>query len=205
MDMNPLWVKVGDVFEECRIRYGTHLVEGAKDDFMSRCSFPSQISERQLTMAQRMIDILTHAGADAIVRFSDSQYMKPFCEHGNMRMSLSTSYNKALGDQARYDHETQMELILADDRKSAASVRKTVRCDDYWMWCATRRPENVNVARRLFGDFDADSCVVIRQGNKFLTDLARLWRLLLPRSKALFDEVRYEPISKLLQQDADAA
>ena len=193
-DINPVWVKCGDVFEECRIRYGTHFVS-EKKNFIKRCSMPSRISEQRMRLASRMIYILSSAGADAIIRFGKSRHIKPFFQNGDLRMSPASMYQKTFEDKARRDNEMAMKIHARHSAHGAPVARETIRCGNYWMWCATRLPKNVKVSQRLFGDFDADSCVVIRRGNDFLHDFASICNDMIPNAKTLCGDVRYiDPI-----------
>ena len=183
MLFSPVWAKLNDVFEECRRRYGHDYPKGHRHA-TSGMAMPLPLDSDRLALARRMVDRLSQSD-DTIVKFGDSRYLKRFYTEGAMRLSAASTYKKMEGDLARRDNEMALELVGTDGKK------RMVRCNDYWIWCATKRPESAKVATRLIGDFCADCCVVIPQGRRFLNDLAASCRLMIPEARVVVAPIKY--------------
>ncbi len=110
--------------------------------------------------------------------------MLPFYHNGEMRLSAASTMPKLADDLARKDDE--MAIVLLDPKD-----RRTIQCSDYWMWCATEKPRDVTTAVRLFQDFKADSCIVIRKPVEFLRAMVRLCRMMVPNTDVNAELVRY--------------
>lgn len=183
ISFSPVWAKLSDVFEECRRRYGDHYPKGHRHA-RSSMAMPLPLDSAGMVLARRMVDKLSQSD-DTIVKFGDSRYLRCFYAEGAMRLSAASTYKNMDGDLARRDNEMALELTETDGRK------RMVRCNDYWTWCATGRPQSTKVATRLIGDFRADCCVVIPQGRRFLNDLATSCRLVIPGAQVTVAPVRY--------------
>ena len=79
----------------------------------------------------------------------------------------------------------RMFNVLSLERDEYSDVRVTMKTD-YWMYCMAGILD-----QRLFADFDATACVIIKK-RPFVERLTNMMRSLLPDTRLWFGEVDYE-------------
>lgn len=178
--------KITDVFEECRYRYGGDY--HPPEDQIRRpgqVPIPSNISESASSSMQELDRILQTSPTKAVLaKFGDSRYMRPMYESGKLRMTPASFYD-AEQNAARQDDERRIELNIYQ------GDRKVLRHWDYWTFCMSRCTQDPKILFRLFQDFDADSCVLIRDEAWFFHHLHQLCRLLIPHTTTSLRPVQY--------------
>ena len=183
----PIWLKYANAQEECRRRYGlSHLGE---TKYHIPVSAPSELNDQQQVFARRMLEVLDQSPG-AIIRFGHDSWVKDGFLKGIVRFAPASTMRQQ-EDDARKDNEMSFELV---DHLNGA--KQLVECEDYWMWCATKTPDKAEFATRLFSDFGANCCVVIKRAQEFIADLERDCMRKFPRTKIGNDLVRYaDPFS----------
>ena len=188
---NREWTLLNDVFTESRRRYGVPYPNGY-EEVKDREAIVRPLDERRWKLAEKLLSCLRDVDSNRVaIKFGRAEYMMPFFSKGEMRISSASYYAQMQGDNARQDNE--MRLVLS---QHSSCERKIIKCRDYWMYCMTQCPSNIELATRLLYDFEADSCVVIHDAKKFFEILGthcqlRRHRLRMPRTKTKHGPVRY--------------
>lgn len=195
----PEMVKVADIFEECRCRYGRnpHPPGLTREQTVAVFPMPSSLSE------QKRVDNLqghlaTLGSAKSIVRFGEPEYMRALHEHGEMILKPASEYDKSEmdGDLARQDNERRLETNVYKGTK------KVFQCGDYWMYSVSECTGDPIILNRLFGDFNATACVVIDNVPAFFDRLNHLVRFIFPNTCRKWGPVSYvDPLLNELSED----
>ena len=177
-------------FEESRRRYGVPYPNG-HEEVKDREAIVRPSDEKRWKLAEKLLTCLRNADSNRVaIKFGRAEYLRPFFSKGEMRISSASYYAQMQGDNARQDNERR--LVLS---QHGSCERKIIECGDYWMYCITQCPSNVELATRLLSDFRADSCVVIHDAKKFFEILGAHCQLRMPRTKTKYGPVRYvDPI-----------
>ena len=166
--------------EECRIRYREPYPQHQNIRVFVR---PNTEEEQELAVLA--LDALKEAGPNALLRFGAAEHEQRSYETGGMRLSLASSHAAhSIDDNARRDEECSIVM-------NPAEGKKRVSCPDYNAWCATKVPESAPDVVRLFGDFKANSCIVIRDGRGFLADFMHEVQRQAPGRSVFSGKVRY--------------
>ena len=164
---------------------------------------------------------------DVLVKYGKRKHMEALFQHGYLYLNSAASYNESVHNQAVQDEELAIDFkggyIRATDpiqfyeRKnpppehvvdSGVGFRAmhevpglnhdqyatmTIRMvTDYWMLCMAD-----GLDQRLFADFEADSCLIIRR-KPFVERLLRMATLQVPNAERHFDRVQYvDPLGAL--------
>ena len=165
--------------------------------------------------------------SEVLVKYGKREHMKALFQNGCLYLNSATNYNESVHNQAVQDEELAIEFkggfICATDpiqfygRKnpppqrvvdSGAGFRTiyevpelnreqyattTIRMvTDYWMFCMAD-----GLDQRLFADFEADSCLIIRR-KPFEERLRRMVTLHVPNTERHFGRVQYvDPLGTL--------
>ena len=109
-----------------------------------------------------------------ILKFGDFQWMSAAIEHGKFRIGSASAYDSDEHNHARRDTELERHLKLNPRNRNFAKSRtvggwSSVKAHtDYYIFSLTE-----TYSSRLFGDFAANSCLVIFDRKRFLSRLQR--------------------------------
>jgi hypothetical protein len=168
------------VLEEFKLRYGPYpagLQEAAPP--------PSKIPEFASELARKAARRLEELGADlgdVFVKFGKRKYMEMLHSYGALRIQPATYFAAIAHNDAIKDDELTIEASLDLSREEVIALvsnpqevpdllryRVDVKLQlesDYWLYCLSS-----SLAPRLFIDYDADACVVIRDRVRFTSML----------------------------------
>jgi hypothetical protein len=111
----------------------------------------------------------------ALFRYGNLTWLKAFRDHGRIRWGSASHYNDSAHDEARRDDELERQWSFCGDGFKIVPRQENIGCDlspiplsgrvpvsrkassDYYVLCASSTLEP-----RLFSDFSADCCAVIR-------------------------------------------
>lgn len=112
-----------------------------------------------------------------LVKFSKRQYVEEMLISGRFRISPALAYKSDLFNAAIRDDESVRETLAPYGTKllmkvdgeykeitgiSGAISFKSKRCENFYVFCASGRLDP-----RLFSDFEADACLVVRNLQEF--------------------------------------
>ncbi len=175
---SSLWMeKFTHVLEEMQLRYGPYPA-GFTEDIFHTEPFPNFVSDLAAKAAKRLSSIGLKRG-DVFIKFGKRARMELLHELGALRIQPGSYFAQVDHNGAIRDDELKLTVSLALSRddivklvKNPQDVPSAVpeqRVDvefesptDYWLYCLTN-----SVEPRLFVDFDADSCVIIRDRARF--------------------------------------
>ena len=196
-----LWTHV---LEEMTLRFGPYPA-GFTREILHNEPFPDLAG----SLAARASSALTHVSkAGVAIKFGKPEHMKAMYERGALRVQSASYYRQPDHNGAIRDDELALEISLALDREQIVRVvsnpqdvpEKNVdqRVDikyesktDYWLYCLT-----TTVEPRLFVDFQAEACVVIKDPARFRDSLNRAMSPLVTSS--LFRDGKVAYIDPLL-------
>lgn len=176
------------VLEEMVLRHGPYPNGFTHDILHSEEPFPDLVGE----LGAKAASVLASRGLrsdDVFIKFGKAKHMRSFVERGALRVQSASYYATPDHNGAIRDDELSLPLSLALSRDDIIKIvlnpqdvpdgpieqRLDVTCSagtDYWLYCVTS-----TVEPRLFVDFQADSCVIIKDKDHFQ-------RLLTPQSAA---------------------
>lgn len=177
-DESALWCeKFMHVMEEMQLRCGPFPAGLTRDIFHSApvAKFASEFAKKA---AKRLSPIRVESG-NVLIKFGERQYMERLYESGSMRIQPASYFGQVNHNTAVRDDELRLSISLALTREDVLAIvqnpqdvppdapeqRANVQFEsptDYWIYCLT-----TSVGPRLFVDFDADSCVIIRDRERF--------------------------------------
>jgi hypothetical protein len=123
---------------------------------------------------------------DYLVKYGEQRYLRPMLEKGILRIAPASSYDDPSLNQARKDTELEASILLEPSETKVELVNEqtleserpievignltaTMNCNsDYYVFCLS-----MEYNARFFDDFEADSCLIIRQPIKFVEKLYR--------------------------------
>lgn len=172
------WMEVWThVLEEMSLRHGPY-PNGFTRDILHLEPFPDLVGE----LGKKAAAVLASKGlrsGDVFIKFGKAEHMKALLEHGAMRVQPASYYATPDHNGAIRDDELSLPLSLSLTRDNIIEVALNPqdvpdgligqRLDitykagaDYWLYCVT-----TSVEPRLFVDFQADSCVIIKDKERF--------------------------------------
>jgi hypothetical protein len=147
------------------------------------------------------------AGRPYALKFGEARWLRGALEEGSVRVSTASSYSSADLNHARRDTELERELLPnPSDVRLTQYLTRHPHCDaadghlrirsetDYYLFSVSAA-----YSGRLFGDFCADSCLVILEPGEFFRRVANALRQTLPGWSvevvpvAYYDPVRIDP------------
>jgi hypothetical protein len=163
--------------EEMVLRYGPYPA-GFDRDILHSEPFPDFASELAQKAAGRMSQLGLRRG-EVLIKFGKRKYMELLRGSGQLRLQPGSFFSRPDHNQAVRDDEMSLPLsfmLTRDQILRLVSNPRDVPSDlieqrldiqfetgaDFWLYCVTQ-----SVDPRLFVDFEADSCVVIRDRRKF--------------------------------------
>jgi hypothetical protein len=165
------------VLEEMALRHGPY-PNGFARDILHSEPFPDLVGE----LGKKAAGALASRGlrADEVfIKFGKAEHMRPLVERGALRVQSASYYATPSHNGAIKDDELSLPLSLALSRDDIIKVvlnpqdvpdgpieqRLDVTYNagtDYWLYCVSSAVEP-----RLFVDFQADSCVIIKDRERF--------------------------------------
>jgi hypothetical protein len=181
LPMDPAGARWAEIFthalEEMVLRYGAYPA-GMSRDVLHSEPFPDYVGE----LGQKAAAILAAKGlraGEVFIKFGKAEHMKALLEHGALRVQSASYYATPDHNGAVRDDELSLPVSLSLTREDIVKVVRNPqdvpsgpidqRFDiayksksDYWLYCVT-----TSVSPRLFVDFAADSCVIIKDRERF--------------------------------------
>ena len=169
------------VLEEMKLRHGPY-PKGFTSDILHREPYPDFAG----TLAQTAASVLSSravASQDLLIKYGRPHFMTALYEHGRFRVQSASYYGRADHNGAVRDDELALQISLSVRRDDVCKVvsnpeevppeypgqRMNFRYEhpiDYWVYCLTS-----SVEPRLFVDFNALACVVVRNRSEFIRRL----------------------------------
>lgn len=192
-DESAVWIeKWTHVLEEMQLRHGPYPAGFSRDILYSE-PFPDFASD----LAEKAAKTLLSYGLrknEVFIKYGKRKYMEPFYQAGSLRIQPASFFSERDLNGAAKDDELMLPLSFALSRKDILKLvvnpqdvpgdAPEQRVDvhfrsptDYWLYCVTR-----SVEPRLFVDFNADACVIIRDKDVFRQMLHQAASRALPRA-----------------------
>jgi len=192
----PWWIRMTEVFHECALRdYG---YPGPIN--ISKYGEAFEHAFRPIPNMERCLEGLR--GAPFTMKFGSSDWLPDALNYGKFLLSPASYYEEKEHNHARRDIELSRRLIpnprnphanaflssrnlIAPEGKVAGSIeiRETY---DYYLFSLTS-----SYTSRLFGDFDADACLVIHKPTVFLQRLMQTLSKQIPGAQCEVELVNY--------------
>lgn len=165
------------VLEEMALRHGPY-PNGFTRDILHSEPFPDLVGE----LGTKAASVLASRGLrsdEVFIKFGKTEHMRSLVERGALRVQSASYYATPSHNGAIRDDELSLPLSLALSRNDIIKVVLNPqdvpegpieqRVDvtykagtDYWLFCVSSAVEP-----RLFVDFQADSCVIIKDKDRF--------------------------------------
>jgi hypothetical protein len=189
IDMGPItdewavWMeKCTHVLEEMQLRHGPYPA-GFTREILHSEPFPNFASDLAERAAKRLSALGLKRG-DVFIKFGKKIHMERLHDVGALRIQPASYFAQRGHNGAMRDDELTRNVSLVLSRDEVVKVVKNPqdvppdapdqRIDvqfrfpiDYWLYCVTS-----SVEPRLFVDFNANSCVIIRDRSRFSRMLA---------------------------------
>jgi hypothetical protein len=174
---NAIWMeKWTHVLEEMQLRYGP-FPNGFTPEILHSEPFPNFASELAEKAARQLSSKELREGR-VLIKYGKREHMTQLYETGSLRIQPASYFAKTDHNGAVKDDELKREFSLALSRQHIVKVVKNPQDvpeaipeltpvkiqfhTDYWLYCLTN-----SIEPRLFVDFDADACVIIRDRARF--------------------------------------
>lgn len=182
-DEGVAWMeKWTHVLQEMQLRHGPYPA-GFTREILHSEPFPNFASELAGKAARRLASLGLENGK-VLIKFGKRCYMEQLYEKGSLRLQPASYFARKDHNGAVRDDELSLELALVLSRDDVVKIvknpqdvpvdapdqRVNIRMHsptDFWLYCVT-----TSVEPRLFVDFEADACVIIRDKEKFTKRLA---------------------------------
>ncbi len=151
------------------------------EEYKSRKQKPRDIPYTSSTKAQNLAleKYQSIEPGQALIKFDKHEHMRNLFENGELRISPASSYFDPSLNHAIYDNELMFDQYIRGEEvcfkypdKQSGDIRNmkpvgdvhisTSLKTDYYVYCMTHTLKD-----RLFNDFSADSCVIIRDVSEF--------------------------------------
>ena len=175
---STIWLeKAAHMWAEMELRHGP-FPAGFTRDTIHKEPLPDFASELAAKAARRLASIGI-CPDDLLIKYGKRQHMESLYHSGALRIQPATFFSDTSHNEAIKDDELNLALAYAVSREElmtlvtnpqipppdAADQRLDLTLQwpsDYWLYCATR-----SIAARSFVDYAADSCVIIRDRQRF--------------------------------------
>jgi hypothetical protein len=196
------WMEVWThALEEMVLRHGPY-PGGFTREILHIEPFPDFASELARKAALVLASRSPKLGG-VFIKYGKPEHMSSLLKHGRMRVRSASYYSCPDHNGAVRDDELSLALSLSLSREDILKVVVnpqdvpdgpiTQRMDlsyrsdrDYWLFCVTR-----SVEPRLFVDFDATACVIIRDVEAFRSRLKSQTHVSFPNTTYLDGDARY--------------
>jgi len=177
-DQNAIWLeKWTHVLEEMQLRHGPYPA-GFTREILHSEPFPDFASALAGKAANALSSLGLKAG-DVFLKFGKRKHMEALYENGALRIQPASFFGHKDLIGAVQDDELRLPFSFVLTREDVVKLvinpqdvpekipeqRVDVRFvspTDYWLYCVT-----TSVEPRLFVDFEADACVIVRDRKKF--------------------------------------
>jgi len=173
------WEKFTHVLQEMQLRYGPY-PNGFRREMHTSAQepFPDFASELSKKAAMRMASLNLRRG-DVFIKFGKRERMEALYEAGRLRIQPATAFLDSAHNLAVRDDELSIAIsgvlspaeikaivvnpqdVKPNTKDQCFEIRVSIGTD-YWIYCLTN-----SVEPRLFVDFCADTCVIIRDRAAF--------------------------------------
>jgi len=190
------WSLLTEILEECSLR--GYPYPGPIDISKFRSTLDHAFDP--IPDMDRIISCYDLQHRSYVLKFGDYRWLSQSIKHGRFRIASAAYYDSNEHNHARRDTELQRHVKLNPRDSNFSQLQAvggwaTVAADtDYYLFSLT---ETYN--SRLFGDFAANSCLVVFDKRKFLSRLQRAaakqlpgWQLQVSRVN-YYDPVRIDP------------
>jgi len=196
------WIEVfTHLCEEFQLRYGPYPA-GFKNGFVKDVKIP----DPRLDAAAKVCDIVKRLKIDPgkyLIKYGQRKWLKDTLTKGIIRISPSTSYNDASLNSAIQDNELKFSIypnpselnLEAFDGKTGASKGRldVIKAEivqestmDYYVYCLSSI-----FTPRLFVDFDADACLIIKKPIDFINNLIATFEKDSPERHGICANIKY--------------
>lgn len=145
-----------------------------------------------------------------LVKYGVKQFLRPMLERGLVRVMPAASYGDPSLNQAVRDEELENTSYLPPETRfnvfdgksgnfkgtlnSVGNVQVTTKAyTNYYVYCLSQV-----FSPRMFGDFEADSCLIIKSPYQFMKRMVQAFGKNLPGNKIQSSPVRYfDPLELL--------
>jgi hypothetical protein len=148
------------VMEEFRLRGLT-----PTDDQIQHFRFPDY--DWPLRQAGEAFDALNLSPGTFLIKYSKREFVEAALYRGDMRISPASAYNDPSLNFSIMDDELSIPL-RQQDVSADQSTTPLSSATDYYVYCLANE-----FSLRLFGDFEADACLVIAQPYIFIDRLSQ--------------------------------
>jgi hypothetical protein len=201
-DQGVIWLeKWAHVLEEMQLRYGPYPAGFSQNIFHSE-PFPKLVSDLARKAAAAFKSMALEPSS-FLIKYGKRSLMEKLYYDGGLRIQPASYFTRKDLKGAIRDDERRLPLSFAlspeDIRKlvlnpqDVPEVMPDQRVDvvlqsplDYWIYCVTQSIES-----RLFVDFEADACVIIRDRKLFSERLRNAGSIALERTRHQFKVVEY--------------
>jgi len=191
-----LWTHV---LEEMVLRFGPYPA-GFGREILHIEPFPDFVG----TLAGRAAALLNHLPKTGVlIKFGRPEHMRALYERGAIRVQSASFFRRPSHNGAIRDDELALQVSLSLNREQVVRIvsnpqdvpptitthRMDIRYEsrtDYWLYCVTTAVEP-----RLFVDFEAEACVVIKDPARFRASLNSAVGLVLGRTIGRDGRVAY--------------
>jgi hypothetical protein len=212
-DANAFWIeKFTHVLEELQLRFGPY-PGGFSSDLLREENLLRFVSEISQKAAKRLSSISLQPG-HVFIKFGKREHMESLYDTGTLRLQPANYFARTGHNGAVRDDELAFSGSAALSRDDVVKLVKNPedvprdaqeqRIDmtfkyrtDFWLYCMTN-----SVEPRLFVDFVADSCVIIRDREKFRAMLleataSHLKGSLVREGSVAYQDPLFQPPAKL--------
>ena len=201
-DETGVWMeKFTHVTEEMALRRAPFPSELSRDILQSD-PLPDFTSDLAQKAASRLSSLSLKRG-ETLVKFGKRTYMERLYELGQLRLQPATFFAKSDHNGAIKDDELvrAMSTVLSRDEimklvrnpqdvpPNAPEQRVDLEVrspTDYWLYCVSK-----SIEPQLFVDFQANSCVIIRDSKGFIERLRSVTQNSLPQAKMYWGPAIY--------------
>jgi hypothetical protein len=221
--------KIGIVMRDEHIDYWSEVLTQVYEEFVLRGYKPPQPFEEYFQKHPPQIPDLDYPGIEAaedrwnemnlapgtfLVKLGKRQYLEPFLESGQVRIAPASFYADESLNRAINDDELSLSIYRRrgqgstdaigqspDQLNSAIAevgpvVHRLQAPTNYLVYCMAGEYD-----RRLFSDFGADCCIVVREPQKFIRNMLEAMRKVLGGWQSFGAPVTYvDPMNASLGQ-----
>lgn len=177
-DESAMWIeKCTHVLEEMQLRHGPYPAGFTREVLHSE-PFPDFASDLAEKAAKTLSSYGLHQN-EVFIKYGKRKHMEPLYETGSLRIQPASFFSEGGLNGAVKDNELMLPMSFALSRDDVLKLvvnpqdvplnAPEQRVDvhfrsptDYWLYCVTQ-----SVEPRLFVDFNADACVIIRDRGLF--------------------------------------
>jgi len=201
-----LWTHILEEYQLRGLPY-----DGFRKEFSAGLKFPDPTSPKVPKAIQAIQGKPIELGS-FLFKFGEEIHLREILKKGRIRIAPASFYkdpslNSAIQDNelefTAHMHPSKVNLRIVDQTtgKTINTIApngnisfKTVSTTDYYVFCAA-----ASYGPRLYLDFNADSCLIIKEPNKFADKVVSQMKLRYPDWKGAFSPVAYlDPLNYIV-------